>query len=82
MFTDGLAEARSEDNRSYGERRLLNAFVESVKQTPIHAATEVADQIDQYRKTVPQEDDYTLVIFDILNPNATRVPIREIEEAC
>ena len=64
LYTDGVPEATNEDNKLYGEDRLLtfmnqNASMEAVKLLPALKAN-----IDEFVGEAPQFDDITMLMFD------------------
>ena len=68
LFTDGLFEARNNLNSQYGERKLMKNLALTMDMKPQEAAANMISKIDAFCATTSQEDDYTLVILDILDP--------------
>ncbi|MCF0175064.1 MAG: SpoIIE family protein phosphatase [Bacteroidales bacterium] len=66
LYTDGVTEAKNEDNKLYGEDRLLQEL-RSMTGTPMELIGNLKDKLDEYSTGVPQNDDITMLVLDYKN---------------
>jgi serine phosphatase RsbU (regulator of sigma subunit) len=62
-YTDGVTDARNEEEESFGERRLLEVAKANVGGTPLEMRTAVFDEVKQFVGNAPQVDDITLMVM-------------------
>lgn len=64
LFTDGLSEARNDEQDMLGAEVLLDLVRERPKLSPDELTDHVFDHVDKYRQDRPQDDDETIVVID------------------
>jgi len=62
IYTDGIIEAKNQDQKLYGENR-LKGIVESFPADPVLLVRKIADSVDHFSRGRDQSDDLTLVCF-------------------
>ncbi len=61
LYTDGVTEATTADNRLYGEERLQNKLNEDITRSPSEIIQVVKDDINVFVEDAPQFDDITML---------------------
>jgi serine phosphatase RsbU (regulator of sigma subunit) len=62
-YTDGVTDARNEDEEPFGEGRLLEVAKANVRSSPLEMRTAVFDEIKHFVGGAPQLDDITLMVM-------------------
>jgi sigma-B regulation protein RsbU (phosphoserine phosphatase) len=62
IFSDGITEARSEDDEEFGEERLGVLLSENSGLTPAELIEKITKTVKEFAGSLPQMDDMTLVI--------------------
>jgi sigma-B regulation protein RsbU (phosphoserine phosphatase) len=68
LYTDGLLEARDSKGEQFDAKRLLASVVDSSGEAADPAATRILGAVSAWTGNRPQEDDFTLVVVDVLPP--------------
>jgi serine phosphatase RsbU (regulator of sigma subunit) len=63
IYTDGVTDARNENEEPFGEKRLLTVAREHLKATPLEMRTAVFDEIKRFVGDAQQLDDITLLVM-------------------
>ena len=63
LYTDGITEAMDVDNNVFGEDRLYNSLIASVKQNSKSIGQEIMTRIEAFISNAVPSDDSTLLIF-------------------
>lgn len=64
LYTDGVTEATDNDNKLYGEDRLLEFMTNNRELEGIELLPSLKADIDKFVGTAPQFDDITMLVFD------------------
>ena len=64
LYTDGVTEATNEDNKLYGEDRLVEFFNNNKNEDSTKLLPALKQNIDQFVGNAPQFDDITMLMFD------------------
>jgi sigma-B regulation protein RsbU (phosphoserine phosphatase) len=64
LYTDGVTEATNEDNKLYGEDRLLEFFNNNKNEDSTKLLPALKQNIDEFVGNAPQFDDITMLMFD------------------
>ncbi len=65
VFTDGVTEATSAENKLYGKERLLEALDRAAVKTPEELLAAVKEDVDAFVGDAPQFDDITMLSLKI-----------------
>ena len=63
LYTDGITECRNEDNKEFGENRLVNLVKKYSKFSAKTLLEKVFEELNRFSRGVDQMDDMTLVII-------------------
>ena len=67
--TDGILEQKRKSGRMLGEKKFVD-FVKDVQLLNVEdAVSSLVAKVDTYRSEIPQDDDYTLLLLEILKGN-------------
>lgn len=61
LFTDGITECRSKDNKEYGEDKLISLLKKSAKQTASKIVEKVCEEITEFTAGALPMDDMTFI---------------------
>ena len=64
FYTDGITEARKNDAEEFGDDRLLQAVLESKKDTVKQKRDNIQKKLQKFLNGEKPEDDITLIIID------------------
>ena len=64
LYTDGVTEATNEDNKLYGEDRLIEFFNNNKNEDSTKLLPALKQNIDEFVGNAPQFDDITMLMFD------------------
>ena len=64
LYTDGVTEATDNDNKLYGEDRLLEFMINNIELEGTELLPSLKADIDKFVGTAPQFDDITMLVFD------------------
>jgi sigma-B regulation protein RsbU (phosphoserine phosphatase) len=62
IYSDGITEARSEEDEEFGEERLGELLSENSGLSPAELIEKITDTVKEFAGSLPQMDDMTLVI--------------------
>lgn len=63
LFTDGITDCVNEKGEAFGDFRLLKAFERTIMTSPEEQISLILNEIKQFRKKAPAEDDITLIVL-------------------
>jgi len=63
LFSDGITEAMNEDNKEFGEEKLLAVIKNNKDTEPGLLIEEIVSAVKDHSGTTPQSDDMTLMII-------------------
>lgn len=69
IFTDGLSEARGEDNRMYGTKRIIETLNAYKDDSPQEILEGMAESVNAFTRDMPQFDDLTMLCLEYLGPD-------------
>ena len=64
LYTDGVPEATNEENKLYGEDRLLSFMNQNASTEAVELLPALKANIDEFVGNAPQFDDITMLMFD------------------
>lgn len=62
IYSDGITEARSEDNEEFGEERLSEVVMKHKDLSPQDLIQRITESVKEFAGNLPQMDDMTLVV--------------------
>ncbi len=62
IYSDGITEARSEDNEEFGEERLSEVVMKHKDLSPQDLIRRITESVKEFAGNLPQMDDMTLVV--------------------
>jgi serine phosphatase RsbU (regulator of sigma subunit) len=69
LYTDGVTEAENGRGEFFGDLRLEEVVRANQRRTPAELSDELLFEIGRWRPaSVPQQDDITLVVIDVVEP--------------
>ncbi len=66
IFSDGLKESRNPQGQMFGEKRITDSIAENADQPAETIKKKLIQDLDDFRKTIPIEDDITIVVVKFL----------------
>jgi sigma-B regulation protein RsbU (phosphoserine phosphatase) len=66
FYTDGVTEAKDEDDIEFGERKLIDAAIESKNKPAIKIIEHIIEDIKKFKKDSEFYDDLTLIVLKTL----------------
>jgi phosphoserine phosphatase RsbU/P len=63
LYSDGVADARSDSGEEFGDERLLELLVHARTQPAAAIIERVFDAIDRFAAKAPQFDDITILVL-------------------
>jgi phosphoserine phosphatase RsbU/P len=63
LYSDGVADAQSDDGEEFGDQRLIDLLVDSRTQSAAVVVDRVFEAIDQFAAQAPQFDDITILVL-------------------
>ncbi|NGX54884.1 MAG: Phosphoserine phosphatase RsbU [Chlamydiae bacterium] len=65
FYTDGITEAHNEQNKLFGEERLVQLVKASEGQTPSEMIAAILKEVEKFVGDAPQHDDITMLIMKV-----------------
>ena len=62
IYSDGITEARSEDNEEFGEEHLSEVVMKHKDLSPQDLIQRITESVKEFAGNLPQMDDMTLVV--------------------
>ena len=69
LYTDGVTEAKSAQDKLFGEKR-LKAALDEMSGSPQEIITELRSRLEDFSTGVPQSDDITMLVLDYFGSGA------------
>jgi sigma-B regulation protein RsbU (phosphoserine phosphatase) len=66
IFSDGLKESRNPQGQMFGEKRITDIIKENADQAAETIEKKMIENLDNFRETIPIEDDITIVVVKFL----------------
>lgn len=63
LYTDGITDLQNEEGKAFGKQRLLEVVAANAEKTVEQQIEALKEEIDNYRCSLPQTDDITIVIL-------------------
>ncbi|MBR0381313.1 MAG: PP2C family protein-serine/threonine phosphatase [Eubacterium sp.] len=70
IYTDGLSEARAEDNRMYGIKKIVETLNTCKDGSPREILECITESVNAFTCDMPQFDDLTMLCMEYLGPEA------------